>query len=218
MASCTQSTLVVTCQPGSLNYRTSSGRLELVPPFCPFFACRGELIAWRMRAVTCMRARNNWAFRVPSGTPTAAAASEVVRPSNTRRRKATRSRAGSSSTIRSRVSRVCVRRRDSSALGEPSSSRSAQMGFPSSRFSSCWSSETKLWFSRRRSCILAEFSTMLPSHVENCASPLNWCMFLKADKRASWRASSASSALPSLRKAIRYSTGEYLDNNASNRS
>src|ERR1700756_2803681 len=76
VASCTQSRLVVTCQPGSANYPTLSGRLELVLPFCPFFACRGELIAWRMRAVTCMRARKNRAFRVPSGTPSAAAASE----------------------------------------------------------------------------------------------------------------------------------------------
>ena len=51
MASCTQSRLVVTCQPGSANYRTLSGRLELVLPFCPFFACRGELIAWRMDGI-----------------------------------------------------------------------------------------------------------------------------------------------------------------------
>ena len=49
MASCRQSRLVVTCQPGSLNYLTSSGRLELVPPYSPFFfACRTELIAWNV--------------------------------------------------------------------------------------------------------------------------------------------------------------------------
>ena len=68
----------------------------------------GESSARRTMAITCARARKNRAFRVPSGIPRAVAASAVVNPSNTRKRKVARRQMGSISTARSRFSRACV--------------------------------------------------------------------------------------------------------------
>src|SRR3984893_11622220 len=151
------------------------------------------------RSASWCRARHRRACSVFSVTPRFFAASPVEYPSTSRNTNAVRSNGESSSRFALMISRSSVPSNTCSGFGPLAAKRSVA-GNSSSRGVSSSETAGRALALRRR--ITAALITMRVSQVENCERPSKRFRLRYAESRPSCKASSASSALPSTRRAV----------------
>jgi hypothetical protein len=160
--------------------------------FITFYRGKGRF-PWLIASLSLMRALASLAFTVPAGTPKRCAVSRMLKPWMSRNWKVLRKVGDSRDVPSANVVAISWFWYDLSGSGRVSGTNSASGRFCSRLVSSkliCFCTE------RRRNFMRAELITIVVSHVDNFACPLNWSTCLKANKTASWTASSASATLP----------------------